>query len=67
MGIVGQSLPNGMVLRIEYHTVGRANVCDGYKEITSESWDWEKAGCKNNEEWHRYLNKQFWASHRAGL
>lgn len=66
-GVVGYSLPNGMVLRIEYHTVGKTNVCDGTREVTSEHWDWEKAGCKNNQEWRRYLNRLMWADYRSGL
>lgn len=66
-GVIGIDLPDGMVLRIEYHTVGSTNVCDDYREVTSEHWDWEKAGCKNNEEWRRYLNGRLWAPYRAGL
>ena len=66
-GVIGIDLPDGMVLRLEYHTVGDINVCDDYREVTSEQWDWEKAGCKDNEEWHRYLNRQMWRDYSAGL
>lgn len=57
-----EQLVEGMVLRIEYHTVGRTNICDDWKWITSEKWDWERAGVKNNREWRIYLDKMFWDS-----
>ena len=59
-GIIGHDLLNGYVLRIEYHTDGKTNVCDSSEKITSEKWDWERHGCKNNKEWRAYLNRCFW-------
>lgn len=60
VGKIGASLPKGMMLYIEYHTSGKMNICDSAEEMTSEHFDWKMAGCKNREEWIRYLNKQFW-------
>lgn len=65
--LFGYDLLNGMIIRIEYYTVGKTNICDNWREVTSEQWDWERAGCKNNEEWHRHLEKNFWADFSAGL
>lgn len=65
--IIGRDLFNGLILRIEYHTEGKTNICDNYREVTQEHWDWEKAGCSNNEEWHKYLDRQLWKEYCAGL
>lgn len=59
-GLVGVDLDNGYVIRVEYTTVNGANLPHDKRVVTSESWDWEKAGCSNNEEWRAYLNKHFW-------
>lgn len=59
-GRTGAPLRDDMMLYIEYHTSGRVNVCDNYKEMTHEHFDWAMHGCKNNEEWHRYLSHQLW-------
>ena len=66
-GVAGAELNNGYTLRIEYHTEGKCNVCDSWREVTSEAWDWERAGCKNNEEWRAHLNRLLGRDHRAGL
>lgn len=58
---------DGMIIRVEYHTVGRTNICDDARVVTPEKWDWEQAGCTNNEEWRRHLNRLMWADYSAGL
>jgi hypothetical protein len=59
-GLVGADLCNGYVLRIEYHTSGKTNICDDYRTVTSERWDWERAGVDNAADYRKYLNRQFW-------
>ena len=60
--------PDGMVYKIWYRTIGDYdNRLVRHELITIEQWEWEKAGCKNNEEWHRYLNRKMWADYSAGL
>ena len=66
-GVVGIETRDGMVCRIEYHTTGKTNICDDHRMMTLEHWDWERAGCKNNEEWRRHLNKEFWKPFTPGL
>ena len=58
---------DGMVYKIWYRAVGSENALVRYKVVTLEEWEWEKHGCKNNEEWHRYLNRSMWADYRGGL
>ena len=67
INLVAAPLGNGMVLAIEYHTEGKTNICDDYQQMTSEHFDWKRAGCKNAEEWRRYLNKNLWSEYKAGL
>ena len=38
----------------------------GSKQLT-EREEWEKNGCSNNEEWHRFLNKQMWREYTSDL
>lgn len=59
-------LGNGMVLCIEYHTVGDVNVCDDWQEMTSEHFDWKRAGVSNNKEWRQYLGRLLWGDYCAG-
>lgn len=66
-GITGAPLKEGMVLMIEYHTSGRANICDDCKTVTHEQFDWAVHGCSNNTEWHRYLNRSLWRDYSSGL
>lgn len=66
-GRTGAPLSDGMVLYIEYHTVGKTNVCDYYCEMTSEHFDWKMHDCKDNREWRAYLNRQLWREYRMGL
>lgn len=67
IGLAGTPLKDGMVLAIEYHTIGKTNICDSYEQMTAEHFDWKKAGCKNAEDWRRYLNKNLWSEYKAGL
>ena len=59
-GRTGADAGHGYMIYIEYHTAGKVNVCDYHERMTSEHFDWKMHGCKNNEEWRRFLNKQFW-------
>ena len=67
MGFTTANTPDGMVVKIWYRTYGYDNVLVRYEVVTLEQWEWERHGCTNNEEWHRYLNRQLWAPYRAGL
>ena len=59
--------PDGMVVKIWYRCVGDDNVLVRHEVVTLEQWEWERHGCSNNAEWHRYLNKQMWRDYNAGL
>lgn len=67
VAFVAADTTDGMVVKIWYRTYGYDNVLVRYEVVTLEQWEWEKHGCTNNEEWHRYLNRQLWAPYRAGL
>lgn len=58
---------DGMVYKIWYRTVGDENGLVRYEVVTLEEWEWEKHGCKNNEEWRKHLNRSLWADYRCGL
>ena len=59
-GFVAKETCDGMVIKIWYRTIGDSNELVKYEVITQEQWDWERAGCKNAEDWRAYLNKCFW-------
>lgn len=67
IGFVARDLNDGMVCKIWYRTVGDRNRMVKYETVTSEEWSWEKAGCKNNDEWRAHLNRQMWAEFSAGF
>lgn len=67
VAFVAADTTDGMVVKIWYRTYGYDNVLVRYEVVTLEQWEWERHGCTNNEEWHRYLNSQLWAPYRAGL
>ena len=58
---------DGMVYKIWYRTVGDENGLVRYEVVTLEEWEWEKHGCRNNQEWRAYLNRSMWADYRGGL
>ena len=67
IGFVAADTMDGWIYKIWYRTIGDDNRLERYEVITDEQWDWEKAGCKNNEEWHRHLNRQFWQDYTPGM
>ena len=67
IGFIAYETPDGMVEKIWYRTIGCNNVLVKNETVTLEQWEWEKYGCKNNEEWRRYLNKQMWRDYTSGL
>ena len=67
MGFVAADTMDGMIVKIWYRTIGDDKVLVRSEAITDEQWDWEKHGCKNAEDWRRYLNKNLWSEYKAGL
>lgn len=67
VGLTTANTQDGMVIKIWYRTMGDDNKYIKHELITLEQWEWEKVGCKNNEEYHRYLNRKIWEDYSAGL
>lgn len=60
-------MQNGYIVKIWYRAQGDENKLVRQEVVTSEAYDWERAGCSDAEEYRAYLNRKVFENYQAGL